>query len=97
VDNAATYISSEIVDKVKEIKSQPGKNIWLYGGASLITTFITNGLIDMYRLSVHPIILGTGRPLFLNVKDRVNLILNEVKAYKSGVTLLSYIPNDKEN
>jgi dihydrofolate reductase len=90
-DNQAAFISSDIADKVREIKSQPGKDIWLYGGGNLISTFIALGLIDVYRLSVHPVILGAGRPLFSNVKDRVNLILDEVKSFKSGVILLSYL------
>jgi dihydrofolate reductase len=76
---------------VREVKSQPGKNIWLYGGANLIASFIEHGLIDVYRLSVHPVVLGAGKPLFSNLKERINLTLKEVKVYKSGVTLLSYI------
>jgi dihydrofolate reductase len=89
-DHGATYISSEVASRVREIKSQSGKNIWLYGGANLITTFIDLGLVDLYRLSVHPVVLGAGKPLFLNVRDKINLHLQEMKAYTSGVTLLSY-------
>lgn len=39
-DNKASFINSNIADKVREIKSKSGKNIWLYGRANLITTFI---------------------------------------------------------
>ena len=72
---------------------QPGKNIWLYGGGSLITTFINPGLADVYRLGVHPIILGSGKPLFKDIKERVGLKLSDAKASKSGVTLLRYVAN----
>lgn len=89
-DAAATWISTGIAEKVKEIKSKPGKNIWLYGGANLITTFVDLDLVDIYRLSVHPVILGQGKPLFSDLSSRVNLKLEEVKPFKSGVTLLSY-------
>lgn len=89
-DGKATYISSDILDKIAEIKSRPGKNIWLYGGSSLITTFINHGLIDEYRLAVHPIILGAGKPLFTNLENRTGLTLNHVKTSASGVILLSY-------
>ena len=89
-DAAATWISTGIAEKVKEIKSKQGKNIWLYGGANLITTFVDLGLVDIYRLSVHPVILGQGKPLFSDLNGRVNLKLEDVKPFKSGVTLLSY-------
>lgn len=91
-DNNATFIGSDIAGRVAEIKKQNGKNIWLYGGAKLITTFITLGLIDQYRLSVHPTVLGTGKPLFENVKERMNLKLADTKKFKSGVIQLIYEP-----
>ena len=89
-DKGVTYISSDIASKVAEIKRESGMNIWLYGGANLISSFVAYGLIDLYRLSVHPVVLGTGKPLFSNLKERINLTLEEVKVFKSGVTLLSY-------
>ncbi|HEY9257757.1 dihydrofolate reductase family protein, partial [Chitinophaga sp.] len=48
-DDKATFISADISNKVAEIKQQGGKDIWLYGGASLIKTFIQAGLIDVYK------------------------------------------------
>ena len=73
-----------------EIKQQKGKNIWLYGGAKLVTTFLNLDLIDEYKLAVHPVILGKGKPLFQNIEDRHKLILIDVKSYKSGVIMLTY-------
>lgn len=89
-DGKATYISSDIPDSVREIKNKPGKNIWLYGGANLITEFINSGLVDNYLLAIFPIILGSGKPLFSNIQNRVGLTLNQVESSKSGVILVSY-------
>jgi dihydrofolate reductase len=89
-DGKAIFISSEIEDKVQKIREQPGKDIWLYGGAKLITTFINFDLVDVYRLAVHPVILGSGKPLFMSIENRVNLKLIDAKGSASGVTLLSY-------
>ncbi|HEY8401056.1 MAG TPA: dihydrofolate reductase family protein [Cytophagaceae bacterium] len=89
-DNNATYITSDIAEKVAEIQKQEGRDIWLYGGAMLIKTFINLGLIDVYRISVHPIVLGKGKPLFENLKDRVHLQLIEVNKFSSGVVQLIY-------
>ena len=89
-DNTNTiFINSNIKERVLEIKEQPGKNIWLYGGAK-ITTFLNLDLIDEYRLAIHPAILGKGKRLFQNIEDRRKLILIDAKGYKSGVTLLTY-------
>ena len=90
-DGKAIFINSNIKEKVMEIKQQPGKNIWLYGGGNLITTFINLGLVDVYRLAVHPVILVSGKPLFKDIKERVGLKLSDVKTSKSGVVLLNYI------
>lgn len=91
-DEKATFISSDIVNKVAEIKQQEGKDIWLYGGAGLIRTFIDLGLIDIYRISVHPIALGSGKPLFENLKERVRLSLVKTNVFRSGVVQLIYEP-----
>ena len=89
-DDNAQFITSHLSNKIKEIKNKEGKDIWLYGGASLIKTFIDLDLIDIYRLSVHPIVLGNGKPLFENLKERLKLKLITVKRFKSGVVQLIY-------
>lgn len=54
-DENATFVSSDIAQTVTDLKAKQGKDIWLYGGAGLIKTFIESNLIDVYRLSVHPV------------------------------------------
>lgn len=85
-------VRENILDEVEAIKAKPGKDIWLYGGASLITTFMNLDLIDEYRLSVHPVVLGEGKPMFKDIKQRVNLKLANTKAFSSGVVQLIYYP-----
>lgn len=91
-DHAATYINANIEASVNEIKKQGGKNIWLYGGASLIKTFIRLGLVDTYRISVHPVVLGGGKPLFAELKERLSLKLIKTNVFRSGVVQLIYEP-----
>lgn len=88
----ATFISSDIAEKVTEIKKRGGKDIWLYGGANLIKTFIHLGLIDIYKISVHPVALGSGKPLFEDLKERVRLKLTDTRVFRSGVVELTYEP-----
>ena len=89
-DNKAIFINDNIPEEVNKLKNKPGKDIWLYGGASLITTFIDLGLVDEFRLSVHPVILGEGRPLFIDIKQRLNLKLINTRTFSSGVVQLIY-------
>ncbi|UPK66566.1 dihydrofolate reductase family protein [Chitinophaga filiformis] len=86
----AVYITSDIADRVNELKDRPGKDIWLYGGAKLITTFVNLGLVDNYLLAMHPVILGGGKPLFSDLKSRTDLKLRRTVTSTSGVILLDY-------
>ncbi|MBS0025900.1 dihydrofolate reductase family protein [Chitinophaga sp. 22321] len=93
-DDKATFISTDVAAMVEKIRKQPGKDIWLYGGAKLITTFIENGLVDEYMISVHPTALGAGKPLF-DIPARLDLVLAETKVFKSGVVQLIYTPKTR--
>lgn len=84
------YITHNIEAEIKKLKQESGKDMWLYGGAGLISTFINLGLVDEYRLSVHPVVLGAGKPLFEGLQKRTRLTLSDVRAYSSGVVQLKY-------
>lgn len=84
-------VQSEIQQSILAIKQQPGKDIWLYGGAGLITTFVNLDLIDEYRIAVMPIILGSGKPLFADIQKRVKLKLSAANSSDSGFVELRYL------
>ena len=86
----AELVSGNIVEQVKTIQQQPGKNIWLWGGASLTTSFLNAGLIDEMNLAVHPIVLGAGKPLFNDIDTRKCFTLKSSEAYSSGLVMLTY-------
>ncbi len=85
-------IRDNIVEEMTKIKQQPGKNLWLLGSPTLAQTFMQLGLIDEYWLNVNPIILGNGKPLYGNLKDKINLKLIEAKTIPGGVVGLRYEP-----
>ena len=89
-DKKAIFINDNILEEVNKLKIKPGKDIWLYGGASLITTFINLGLVDEFRLSVHPVILGEGKPMFIDINQRINLKMVNTRTFSSGVVQLIY-------
>lgn len=84
--------SSQLIQTITKLKLLPGKNIWLWGGSSLITSFVNADLIDEYRVAVQPVILGGGgNPLFKNITRTVNLELVKATTWPtSGVVSLIY-------
>ena len=83
-------IKNNIAEEILKIKKQPGKNIAIAGGANLAQTFINLNLIDEYAITIHPVILGNGKPLFNNIFDKHEFKLVGVKQYKSGAVGLYY-------
>lgn len=90
VKKGAVLISDNSIVEARRIKELPGKDIWLFGGASLTDALIKEGLVDELWLSVHPILLGSGKPLFRKNDSRTALRLLECKTYESGLVSLRY-------
>ena len=92
VDWKNTTSKKELIkEEVLELKQQEGKTI-LAGSRSLIIALAQLDLIDEYQLVVHPVVLGSGLPLFKNVKDRINLKLLKTKTFGCGAVILYYEP-----
>jgi dihydrofolate reductase len=93
--NVEVIASKDFLDRVEEIRTQEGKDIWIFGGAGLISGFVNNNLINEILLSVHPVILGGGKPLFEGIKNRVDLLLIDHQIFSSGLIQLSYVRQPK--
>lgn len=88
--NGKTLIKRDIKKQVTKIKNEPGKDIWLFGGADLTASLMNLNLVDEISLAVHPILLGGGKPLFINIQKRTPLTLTDSKIYSSGLVSLTY-------
>ena len=75
---------------VRDLKQEPGGDIYLCGGARLAATLLAAGLIDEIVLKLNPLLIGSGIPLFATVEEPILLELQSTKAYSNGVLLLSY-------
>jgi dihydrofolate reductase len=84
-----TVVREVVADEVMALKARPGGDLVL-GGADLAATFRRLDLIDEYRLYVHPVVLGRGRPLFGPADAPIDLRLVETRAFGNGVVLLRY-------
>lgn len=78
------------VEEVRKMKQPPGRDMQVVGGATLVSSLMNLGLIDELRLMVNPIILGGGKALFKDVKERHALKLIRAKPLKSGKVGLTY-------
>lgn len=85
----STLISGNVVEEVRALKAQPGKNILMDGSSVLIHALAEHDLIDGYMLHVYPIVLGGGKKLFANGVS-ANLRLVEAKPIPSGVVYMRY-------
>jgi dihydrofolate reductase len=95
VDWKNTKLKKEVIkEEVLELKQREGKNI-LVGSPSLIVALTQFGLIDEYQICVHPVVLGSGLPLFKNVEERLNLKLLKTKTFDCGAVTLYYEPTKK--
>jgi dihydrofolate reductase len=83
-------ISENAVSFVQQLKQQPGRDIWLFGGHALTASLLQAGLLDEITLAIHPILLGGGTPLFSRLANRQPLELVRSKNYKNGVLVATY-------
>lgn len=86
----AEIISENAAEFIRQLKHQDGKDIWLMGGANLAKTLFDENLVDEILLGVHPILLGSGIPLFPQIKHEVNLELTACKRHQNGTLSLFY-------
>ncbi len=84
-----TVVRDVVPDEVNALKAQSGGDLAL-GGADLAATFMRHDLIDEYRIYVHPVVIGQGKPLFQPSAPKTDLRLVETNAFGNGVVLLRY-------
>jgi dihydrofolate reductase len=81
--------NGDLVGAVNQLKSGPGKDIVVYGGATFVSSLIEHGLIDELNLFVNPVAIGSGMRIF---KGKKPLKLTASTAYPSGIVVNSYLP-----
>jgi dihydrofolate reductase len=89
-DRNVEIISADAEKFVKKLKSQKGKGIVVFGGGELARSLFEADLIDEVVLNIHPVLLGSGIPLFHEMKRQINLELLDCRIPKSGYLAVSY-------
>jgi dihydrofolate reductase len=87
-----TFCDKDIATLITELKAQPGKNIFIDGGAKLVHEMMQKKLIDKYIISVIPYFTGGGIRLFKEGFDEMKLTLSRCQSFASGLVQLEYVP-----
>ena len=87
---AVTVVSGNIGATVAALRSEPGRDIWLFGGGSLFASLLVARLVDQIEVAVMPVLLGGGTPLVSAGATRSRLILTRSNTSPSGIVNLQY-------
>jgi dihydrofolate reductase len=90
VDWNSRIVRGEVTEELQRLRSEFEGDMEV-GGATLAASFMRAGLIDEYRLVVHPVVLGAGTPFFPRLEQPIRLLLTETKRFDSGVEYLRYV------
>ena len=90
-DARGVTVSDDPLQTVSDLKAQPGKDIWLFGGGGLFRSLLELGLVDAVGVAIIPVLLGGGVPLLPETPERAGLRLVEHQIYeKTGTVTLEY-------
>jgi len=94
---ALEITSEDVADVVGRLKQQEGKDICIMGGGLLAKSLFEADLIDEIGFNIHPVLLGSGIPLFYEMNRQIDLELIDCKTFKTGCVLVTYrVKHDAE-
>lgn len=90
----SVLVRGDLEKEIAKLKAEPGRDLLLSGSAQLLNALVRADLVDVYRLMVHPIVLGRGSRLFEEDGAGKTLRLVHQEAFDSGIVILEYEPSD---
>lgn len=88
-------VKGELADEITKLKSQKGKDMLVYGGASFVSSLVAGGHIDDFYIFINPVLINKGMRIFDKLTERQSLELVSATAYDGGVTVLHYKQKDR--
>jgi dihydrofolate reductase len=85
-----TIVSEDAADFVRRLKAEEGKDICVMGGGLLAKSLFEADLVDEVGFNIHPVLLGSGIPVFHEMNHQIDLELIECKAFKVGTVMVTY-------
>ena len=90
VEQGYILVNGDLKTEVEKIRSQPGKDIAVFGGAELLNSLLNYDLVDELSLAICPSLIGKGKAFFPHIEKRIDWKVKEVKPYKSGLISITY-------
>ena len=90
--NTARLVKGDPAEEVRRLKEEPGKDLVIYGSGQLVSALMKEKLIDEFQLFIQPVVLGRGKPEFMDFKERYWLRLVESRQLKQGALFVRYQP-----
>lgn len=84
------FATHDLATEIEQLRKAPGTGEIAVGGAKLAADIADLGLIDEYRIRIHPVLVGGGQPYFVHHEQRVDLELVETRTFTGGVAYLRY-------
>ena len=88
--NNTRLLKGDAVEAVRGLKAEDGKEIYVFGSADLLSSLLSAGLVDEYRLCIAPVVLGGGNPLFKPQDSQIKMRLESARPLKTGGVILTY-------
>lgn len=90
--SGARLIKGDVVAEIRKLKNMPGRDLLLSGSGQLLDLCMNADLVDLYRVMLHPVVLGSGKRLFGAGDKPKPLQLTETKRFAAGIVVLEYAP-----
>jgi len=88
--NPSIFATGDPAEEIRLLKGKKGKDMILFGSASLVSALILSNMVDEYHLWIHPVILGRGNPIFHDIRNQIKLKLKDSVTFDSGVVANYY-------
>jgi dihydrofolate reductase len=88
--NNTRLVKGNVAEEIAKLKDQPGKDMIVLGSPRFAHHLMQLGLVDEYKMTISPVVLGKGLPYFKDIPEKMNLKLNQFKKFDSGAIGLTY-------
>jgi dihydrofolate reductase len=90
--NNTKLVKGDLVEEVRKMKNEAGPDMAILGSGSIVSQLARAGLVNEFQVMVNPVILGGGRTMFDDIGKKLNLKLENTRAFRNGNVLLNYVP-----
>jgi dihydrofolate reductase len=88
--NNTRLVKNDMLSEIRKLKQESGKDLTVLGSGNIVSQLTQERLIDEYQILLNPVVIGKGKTMFEDVKDRFSLKLTKTRVFGNGNVLLTY-------